>query len=161
MDSVPPANLPLVIEALRTRVDRELARALGQLPASTEVVGGWAKIGGLLDALLRTGFTLLCDERGLPAEATFRRFAEREAWSIAKASAGQLRTVLALAGAGGASSDVRLQRLIAAASDPRGALARAIALRNAMMHGRGEVDLAAQREALSALRAWVATLDTA
>lgn len=155
MESPAPTDLSLTIEALLGRLDREVLRLGGVAPPSTEIVGGWAKIGGLLDALLRNAFLALALAGGHSPDRLFAQATGQPSWTLQHASAGQLRGALARAAAATPTGDPRVASL---AADPRGALAAVIALRNDAVHGRPLPDAATQRDRLAALRAWLATM---
>ncbi|MFO0629209.1 MAG: hypothetical protein U0325_26780 [Polyangiales bacterium] len=153
MDSIPPADPDLALEALSMRVEREITRLAGGRSTQTEMVGGWAKIGAAVDHLLRASFIRLCAAIQAPPDATFARLT-REAWDLQRASAGQLlRAVRALAPSilGRSPSLDRLARHLA---DPT--LAMAVELRNELVHQRREPTREELGAVLRALRAWIA-----
>ena len=87
MDSIPPPDPGLALEALSSRVKREIARLDGARTTQTELIGGWAKIGSGLDHVLRAVFVQQCGALGVAPGATFARVT-REAWDLERASAG-------------------------------------------------------------------------
>lgn len=155
MDSLPPPDPALALVALSTRVERELARLAGVGTSYTEIVGGWAKIGAMLDHLLRATFVQLCAQVGAPAQATFAQLT-REGWDLERASAGQLlRAVQALAPRVGALPPTT-GRLVQQLGAPT--IAHTIALRNELVHARRDPTREELGAVLRALRAWVAGL---
>lgn len=153
MDSIPPADPDLALEALSLRVEREITRLAGGRSTQTELVGGWAKIGATLDHLLRASFVRLCVAVQAPPDATFARLT-REAWDLHRASAGQLLwavRALSTAHVGRAPEFDRIARHLAHPT-----LGLAVELRNELVHQRREPTREELGAVLRALRAWVA-----
>lgn len=158
MESTPPLDLPLALEALKSRAIKELGRVRGVAVPGTESVGGWAQIGKCLDALLRVTFTLLCAEVGRVPDAEFRRLTENESWTISRAMAGQLAYVIPLLAREVPTRSAVLDGIIAAAHDASSPLRRAIEGRNAMVHGHAPRPVAELVALLEALIAWSTSL---
>lgn len=158
MDSVPPLDLGLALEALHARSVKELDRLRGVTHPGTEAVGGWAQIGKCLDAILRVTFTLLCAELGRSPDAEFRRLAQNEGWTIQRAMAGQLANTLPMLARDAAPQGDRVRGVIEAARDPNSPLQQAIRMRNAMVHAAAPPPAATLSALLEALRAWSAAL---
>ncbi len=158
MDSAPPLDLGLALEALHARSVRELDRLRGVTHPGTEAVGGWAQIGKCLDAVLRVTFALLCADLRRSADAEFRRLTGNEAWTIQRAMAGQLAYVLPMLARDAQPQGARVRAVIEAARDIRSTLRQAIDMRNAMVHTTAPPPVATLAALLEALRAWTAAL---
>lgn len=152
MDSIPPADPDLALEALSIRVEREIARLAGGRSTQTEMVGGWAKIGATVDHLLRASFIRLCAAVQAPPEATFARLT-REAWDLQRASAGQLLWAVRALSATTVGRSPALDHLARHLAHPT--LAMAVALRNELVHQRREPTREELGAVLRALRAWI------
>lgn len=152
MDSFPPADPGLALEALSSRVEREIARLDGARTTQTELIGGWAKIGSGLDHLLRAVFVQQCGAMNLSPGPTFARVT-RESWDLDRASAGQLlHAVNALSGSA-RGRDAALDRAVAMVG--HATIARTIELRNVLIHSRREPTRDELSAVLRALRAWI------
>jgi hypothetical protein len=153
MDSVPPPDPDLALDALAARVDRELARLQGAGTTFTELVGGWARIGAGLDHLLRAVFTQLCAAVFADPQGAFARVTGQP-WELARASAGQaLWAVQALAPTV-PRVDPALARVLRQCAHPT--LARTLELRNELIHARRDPTREELGAVLRALRTWIA-----
>ncbi|MEZ4393233.1 MAG: hypothetical protein R3A48_19280 [Polyangiales bacterium] len=153
MDSIPPPDPGLALEALSSRVEREIARLDGARATQTELIGGWAKIGSGLDHVLRAVFVQQCGALGLAPGATFARVT-REAWDLERASAGQLLHAVSAMSASARGRDAGLDRATAHLAHPT--IARTIELRNVLIHARREPTREELSAVLRALRVWIA-----
>ncbi len=158
MEGSAPLDLPLALEALRSRATKELGRVRGVAVPGTESVGGWAQIGKCLDALLRATFTLLCVELKRSPDAEFRRLTENESWTIARAMAGQLAYVIPLLARDVPARSAVVDGIVTAAHDASSPLRRSIEGRNAMVHGHAPRPVAELVALLEDLIAWSASL---
>lgn len=154
MDSLPPADPDLALEALSLRVERELARLAGVGTSFTELVGGWAKIGAGIDHVLRAVFTQLCALGQLPVQPTFARVT-RQAWDLDRASAGQILYAVQSLAPTVSGMPPALARVVQHLDAPT--LARTLELRNVLVHARRDPTREELGAVLRALRAWVAS----
>lgn len=148
-------DLDSCVEALLERAHKELQRLRGA-PAPTEMVGGWAKLGNLVDDTLRDLFVLACAERGVDPATVFRRGAADGAWSWERATAGQILRPLPSVLAGPALRSPCARVLAADLASHGGVLVRLAPLRNQIVHERTEVSLETRRATLEALAALLA-----
>lgn len=154
MDSAPPLDVPLALAALRQRVGRELARMSGAAAVGTEFVGGWARVGMCLDALLRNAFSALCRGAARSVDGELQRWSGQPTWQVARATAGQFRYVLPGLARELGTRDPLLRAVAAACEDAESPLRRAIEVRNAMVHGHPTPPAGALRSLLAELLAW-------
>ena len=156
MDSAPPMNVPLALAALYSRAAKELGRMRGVEVVGTELVGGWARLGSLLDALLRATFCVMCLDTGYAIDPTFQRLSGHPSWVVSNGTAGQFAHVLPLLARELTSHDAQRRAVVEAARDPRSALRRAIEVRNAMVHGNPLPSMPELQALLAELVAWCA-----
>jgi hypothetical protein len=154
MECAPPVDVPLALAALRQRVGRELARMSGAAAVGTEFVGGWARVGMCLDALLRNAFSVLCLGAQRSVDSEFQRWSRQPTWQVARATAGQFRYVLPGLARELGTRDPLLRAVVAACEDSGSPLRRAIEVRNAMVHGHPTPPAGTLRSLLAELLAW-------
>lgn len=153
MDTLPPADPRLALAALWMRIERERGRLGGSeaLPA-TEIVGGWARLGGFLDHLFRAVLVQVCRLQGRDPELAFREYAA-PGWTIDRASAGQLLHAVLSATRARPASDPWLAALVRALE--HNILRQVLELRNILVHSRRDPTREELRVALEGLRRWM------
>jgi len=126
----------------------------GVAAIGTEFVGGWAKVGSCLDALLRNAFSVLCLGAGRAVDAELQRLSRQPSWLVSKATAGQLRFVLPPLAREVRPHEPLLRAVADACDDARSPLRRAIEVRNAMVHDQPPPPAAELHRLLADLVAW-------
>lgn len=144
-------EMATALTAVLDRIDRELARAQSETsPASTERVGGLAKLGGVLDKYLLAVWRWVCLSVGADPDSTARH--NDPPIALDRATAGQLCFLLGTFTKQPVTEQAPV-RWIFAEIRPGSALDRALKLRNQVVHDRETPALAEVRSTLTALRA--------
>ncbi len=152
--SHPPHDLALVFEALHQRASREILRLDGQAVLGTEIVGGWAKIGALLDTALKQTFTQLCLDAGRDTDAEFARLSGPSRLVFQRATAGQCVMLLPRLAQEIGVRDARCAAVLAAVVAPRSVVHAAVEMRNTLVHGREAPSPDTLRAVLAPLARW-------
>jgi hypothetical protein len=134
MDTALPRDVSLALAALRSRALRELDRVRGTTVIRTEIVGGWAKLGSCLDALLRNAFIAVCSEAMRAPDTELQRLSGQSTWLVTRATAGQFRFVLPRLAQEFPPHDPLVRAIVAACNDDGSPLRRVIETRNTMVH---------------------------
>lgn len=154
MTSHPPHNLSLAFEALHQRASRELARLDGHAVPGTEIVGGWARLGALLDTALAQTFAQMCLDAGRAPGAEFTRLSGAARLTFERATAGQCAALLPKLAREVDVRDPRCARVLAAIEAPRSLVSAAVDVRNALVHGRDAPSPETLRAVLAPLARW-------
>lgn len=121
-------------EQLIRRIDRELQRARRPTP-STERVGGWAKLGGCFDTLMRAAVVEIAAAMKQQPDALVARHDPK--LRLERAAAGQLARVLRALARDAAPRPDRLAALLDDLGAQRSAVIAAINARNGAVHEPG------------------------
>lgn len=138
------------LDQVLARIDKELARTDSpHTTAGTAYVGGIAKLGANLDAYLLEVWRWVNARLGRDPDAIARR--ANPPILLDRAGAGQVLFLLSALVGSAIANEPEVRWVIAEARDGS-ALDKAIALRNAIIHGRTAPDAKTIRETLARLR---------